>query len=728
MIPSLYDLCILKTADHIFEGTLKNTHQKLDVKSSNLVFAEYVREYSGHQRYVDGCQYIKNLLTVTKMDYSVEMFCEKQRMMIYEQNIEWLKIVTLDDWKMFRLWRVNVDNGNDDDDEEKVKIVDIVSLVEKCLNPQSRQKLRYLEIGGEKVELELGWAEKLDDLLPSLETLNLHSITAQEDDVRNIYNRFPNLTQLNITEANITNLNGISNLSNLTYLNIGVIYFAKKENLMELFELRHLRKLNIEGYNAERESNTMALYLDSGKCLPQLEYLNCAYCKVTEEMLQKLLRTHKNLKCIDLMETGLENRPQLADRKGVKLLTMGCFADCLFTLSFYTQQNILLEFIETVLRKIRFFLEDHYERLDQKLLSECLSLMCQVMRDNYRCRKPVAEILERMFRHNRGRTYSFAEKQYLIFRILYTFEAESRWEFEEEDDNMDDLIMDVNIWKVLQSEVIINTCPINLDSICEKAAESVHMFARNGAEPIYSNMAVLAENLDKMSTDRGRALVGEKSNLIADVLVALRYHIATQSDEDRTIRLLITILKKVYMIRKVDVNDTEEIDYDCVQVFVEAVAAFKENDEVQTNLVVGLGSIIPHMRTDMYRVLYERIVSTRTNYERDFVEMLYVHDSEKQKEMIVLFYWMFFHSNVTTRKVGLYRSPDKVRDVVVKDVRAALIGFEYNRGETGVYDGVHWILKKCKSQSTRMMCRWIITYCGGMREAEKMNNRKRRRN
>ncbi|EGT42220.1 hypothetical protein CAEBREN_23906 [Caenorhabditis brenneri] len=93
------------------------------------------------------------------------------------------------------------------------------------------------------------------------------------------------------------------------------------------------------------------------------------------------------------------------------------------------------------------------------------------------------------------------------------------------------------------------------------------------------------------------------------------------------------------------------------------------------------------MRTDMYRVLYERIVSTRTNYERDFVEMLYVQDSEKQKEMIVLFYWIFFHSNLTTRKVGFYRSPDKVRDVVVKDVRTALTGFEYNRGETGVYDG-----------------------------------------
>ncbi|EGT32711.1 hypothetical protein CAEBREN_02776 [Caenorhabditis brenneri] len=66
------------------------------------------------------------------------------------------------------------------------------------------------------------------------------------------------------------------------------------------------------------------------------------------------------------------------------------------------------------------------------------------------------------------------------------------------------------------------------------------------------------------------------------------------------------------MIRKVDVKDTEETYEEWIKVFVDAVAAFKENDEVQTNLVVGLGSIIPYMRTDMYRVLYERIVSTRT--------------------------------------------------------------------------------------------------------------------
>ncbi|EGT31614.1 hypothetical protein CAEBREN_10124 [Caenorhabditis brenneri] len=88
------------TNSTIFKGKLETSHQKLDVKSSNLVFAEYVREYSGHKQYVEGCQYIRNLLTVTETDYSVEMFCEKQRMMIYDQNIEWLKIVTLNDWKM----------------------------------------------------------------------------------------------------------------------------------------------------------------------------------------------------------------------------------------------------------------------------------------------------------------------------------------------------------------------------------------------------------------------------------------------------------------------------------------------------------------------------------------------------------------------------------------------------------------------------------------------------
>ncbi|EGT38045.1 hypothetical protein CAEBREN_24512 [Caenorhabditis brenneri] len=95
------------------------------------------------------------------------------------------------------------------------------------------------------------------------------------------------------------------------------------------------------------------------------------------------------------METGLDIRPQFAERKGVKPLTMGCFADRLSIHSFYTKENILVEIVASVLRKIRLFLEDHYGRIDQKMLSECLRLMCQVMnynQDNGDYRNPVKKL------------------------------------------------------------------------------------------------------------------------------------------------------------------------------------------------------------------------------------------------------------------------------------------------------------------------------------------------
>ncbi|CAL2034359.1 unnamed protein product [Caenorhabditis brenneri] len=659
MIDTLRNLCIKQTAEHIVTGRVKTAHQTLDVQTSNLVFEELL-SHSEHLNFSENCQYVKNILTVTKIELTSQIqsvddnFCK----MIYEQSIQELGLYGLFYWEMFHLKRENPDEEGENQGQ---LLVDIPAVLEKMLNPESFKNLKKLEITGCNLEFLPGWVQKIAPLLPSLETLSLVCSEVEEDVVQSIYKNFPNLTELEISKSKISNLNGISKLYNLKSLNISEIEFEKKEDLYELFELKNLKVLVIEGdmqlSSGGQKSKTLIHYLESGKCLPQLEQLECSFCDITEEMLRKLLDTHPNLKTIDLMGTPLENRAQITGR-GLKLLTMGTFADCLYTIDIFQQRDVLTDYTEPILVTLCEILDDGKEEISRKELSGCLELMCEIIRRYWDLRGKAAEVLEKLCRDNRAKFFTFAERQRLIFTIIQVFE--------EEKDNFymyNYFIKNDSVWSILSDKVILATSPKNIDAICEYAAIAFCKLEHERFHPFQPAMTILAENLDNMSTDRGRALA-RNSTIFYAVLNKFDLFAFYQTGAHQHIGYLATIIRKLYKMRENRSEEWAQIDEECVEAFHKAIRNYRNDLETQSVVLRTLGEIIGCMNESAMRNLME----DRTWF-RYFINTINFNHSPFQKVTVALIYSVF--SQVNIRKLEL---PNDVstQKILLRDVRCAL--------------------------------------------------------
>ncbi|EGT37467.1 hypothetical protein CAEBREN_25990 [Caenorhabditis brenneri] len=693
MLDTLRDMCIKQTAEHIVTGKLKTAHQKLDVQTSNLVFEELLN-HSEHPNFSENCQNVKNLLTVTKIELTSQIqsvddnFCE---MIFEQQNITELGLYGLFYWEMFHLKPENTD----EEDQGKL-LVDIPAVLEKMLNPESFQNLKKLEITGCNLEFVPGWVEKLAPLLPSLETLSLVCSEMEEDVVHSIYENFPNLTELEISKSRVSNLNGISQLSNLKSLNVSEIEFEKKEDLDELFELKNLKVLVIEGdmqlSSGGQKSKSLAHYLESGKCLPQLEHLECSFCDITEEMLQKLLDTHPNLKTIDLMGTPLENHPQITGR-GLKLLTMGTFADCLYTIDIFQQRDVLTDYTEPILEKLCEILDDGKEKISRKQLSGCLELMCEIIRRYWDLRGKAAEVLERLCRNARAKFFTFAERQRLIFSIIDVFEQEN--------DNFyihNYFIDNDSVWNVLSDKVVLTTSPRNIDAVCEYAAIAFCRLENERFHPFQPAMAILSENLDNMSTDRGRALA-RNSTILNAVLNKFNLFAFYQTGTHEHIGYLTDIIRKLYKIRDDRSEEWAEIDEKCVEAFHKAIRNYRNDLETQSVVLRTLGEIIGCMNKNAKR----NLMGDR-KWFRYFINTINFNHSPFQKATVIFTYSMF--SLVNVRKLELPNDAS-TQKILLKDVRCALEGYIKNKKD-GVFAGVECILKKAQSNITKEMCNWIL--------------------
>ncbi|EGT37443.1 hypothetical protein CAEBREN_24406 [Caenorhabditis brenneri] len=695
MIATLEELCIKQTAVHIVEGRLKTAAQKLGPESSNLVFVEFMM-FNGQDKFSESCRYIKNLLTVTKVELYGYPPDENMREMVCDQNIQELALGPFVDWHKFRLRR------EDPQDLPRKTPVTICVVLERLLNPESYRKLTELEITGTDIRFTMRCAEKIARTLPSLKTLKLLDTKTDKETIQSIFKNLPNLRELDIPGSQITNLNGISKMSKLTVLDISEINFGGPEDIQELFELKNLKMLLVHGEFNRHPSNFMLYYMETEKCLPQLEHLICSYCDVTGKMIRKLLRSHKSLKYIDLMGTSLQHHTQIPGKQ-VKLFTMGTFKDCLDTAKMYVGYTVVHDFLSPIMRKFCTLLDEQYDQISQTELSECLELMCKILSTYDRLRAAAVDVLEKMCWDKRAEMYSFAEKQHLIYTICNSIEKDVR------KDMLSDMLTDEPVWEILSNQVILSTSPENLNKLCEYAVLAFHEYVlhRGGYLPI-TFLIVLANNLDNMSIDRAKALVNN-TQFEKDVLQVLRSLVRNKTDEAGKLQFLTTIIHKIYVISDEQSERTMEVDKECVNVFCDAIITFQDDFKNQVDLVVTLGNIIGLMHDEAVRVLLmdEDVFLV-------LMEMFYDQYTRRQRVAVNLLHSTFLKTNANSLELLEDKPLEEVQKFLVKDVQIQLQGFKETSGD--VLDGLKWILEESQSKMTKEMFKWIVEEYGKEKE------------
>lgn len=82
-------------------------------------------------------------------------------------------------------------------------------------------------------------------MLPSLTHLTMSDVHINEDDFYQLFGNFSNLRSLDISGTNILNIAGISRLKQLEVLALRDFSIATYTELKDLFNLKHLRVLDV---------------------------------------------------------------------------------------------------------------------------------------------------------------------------------------------------------------------------------------------------------------------------------------------------------------------------------------------------------------------------------------------------------------------------------------------------------------------------------------------------
>lgn len=669
-------------AKDISNGKITITHQKLDTETSNQVFEEFL-ERSFEKCFSESCQHIKNLLTITEIDLDCYYCDENVCKMIYDQNIEELTLDCLNLCKMFRLveerpMRNEVVGGDmyynhsEERRDTTVRRVDIISVLEKMLNSKSRKKLKYLKIDGAYLEIATGWVEKLSALLPSLESLQFHFLPFEASVIQSVYDNFPNLTCLEISGSKISNLNGISKLQNLTYLKISGIEFGGKDDMKELFTLRKLRALDIDAeFGKEPWHKNLVYYLESNRILPELRYMNCSGCEITEEMLQKLVETHPKLETIILLQTSLAHRSQLKipDRK-LRLMTRGSIGDCLRTIQFWTERDLDLEYLDRVLFEMKEMLILEHQVISKQELRDCLKLMCDFAYTAFYLQDDAFQVLEEICRGTRASIFTFDERQYLIYSLIRTIHKPYDM------CPYTPLVTSKSVWRILNNPIIFDTSPANADQICEDAAEVLDYGCQSSGECA----RILGDQMEKMSVERGRALAQNK-RLWGKTMDLM--------DIDDNVNQPF-YMKLVQTIYKVKNRKSDGMDKQCITVVSNSLRDPFDN-EYKTIVVETAKVVIGYMSFKTVKLILDR-----PWWLRNYLKLLY-NNNEGAQQSATAFILLY-----------LFPHPKPSLEEFLKDIREALEGFEYDEESEDHSSNLKWIQSHCNDQMTKNFCEFMI--------------------
>ncbi|CAJ76935.2 Zer-1-like leucine-rich repeats region domain-containing protein [Caenorhabditis elegans] len=152
------------------------------------------------------------------------------------------------------------------------------------------------------------WTAKIGNMLPSLTHLTMSDVHINEDDFYQLFGNFSNLRSLDISGTNILNIAGISRLKQLEVLALRDFSIATYTELKDLFNLKHLRVLDVSQtrFNLHSRNNIVEQFTECKMELPELRFMDCTRTSLSGDILECLLKTQRNLQLVTTIMTEAE--------------------------------------------------------------------------------------------------------------------------------------------------------------------------------------------------------------------------------------------------------------------------------------------------------------------------------------------------------------------------------------------------------------------------------------
>ncbi|PIC44598.1 hypothetical protein B9Z55_004913 [Caenorhabditis nigoni] len=286
LFPTLYQLAAKSVAQQIHNDNYPLDFH-LDRKSSNRVFRELLKL---DPKNIEKLKTHKNQLsTLTQLDLR-KCRIDKKGVL----NLKNFKLNALEFGDLYHLKKEYPDPTN-------IHGIDIVSLLEKTLNENTQEKMVHLGFSG-KEEIEIfDWEEKVCELLPSLQSINInYKIFGERCQFSNFCVSFLNLRVLDISSAKgLSTLEGIKNLKHLQKLVMRNVRIEDRDGYKELPELKNLRFLDVSG----EQGSLLAAEVR----MQNLEFLDCSMTYVEERELREFVDHHSKLKTVVAISTQCNN-------------------------------------------------------------------------------------------------------------------------------------------------------------------------------------------------------------------------------------------------------------------------------------------------------------------------------------------------------------------------------------------------------------------------------------
>ncbi|PIC44616.1 hypothetical protein B9Z55_004924 [Caenorhabditis nigoni] len=186
-LPSLFQLAAKSVAQRIHDDNIPSDF-KLDIKSSNEVVRQLLKL---DPKNIEKLKTLKNQLSrLRELNLSE---CEHD-----VEGISDLKNFKLNSLEFGNLYDLKTEFP----DPKLWYSMDIVSLLKRAVNTDSRKMMVHLGFTGEEEAFMKGWEKKVSKLFPSLQSLKIIcTVFCQQNQLTNLCNSFPNLRTLDISSV-----------------------------------------------------------------------------------------------------------------------------------------------------------------------------------------------------------------------------------------------------------------------------------------------------------------------------------------------------------------------------------------------------------------------------------------------------------------------------------------------------------------------------------------------
>ncbi|ULU08735.1 hypothetical protein L3Y34_019743 [Caenorhabditis briggsae] len=454
LIPSLLELSASAVSSAIINGTPPAENTVLLPEVSNLIFEKFVQNFEvlvTRRQAKDIC----TSLNISKIDLRHKVLRRIDFWIIRNQNLISLALGDLSGLETFTI----------DHSEYFIKIH---PMLQRLLNSESQKNLMHLDISGFEGTFTPKWICRTTKMLPSLKHLIISGRKIHNREIRKIGKHLPNLQFLEISNTGITRIDGISKLKKLEILGIGGLNSEDSGVLMELFELKNLRVLDLSRKNCVCCEKTQLLnqYLSCNKILPNLEFIDCSGTLCTNESVWKLAKSHPRLRKISIIET----EATLSEIPNLEIMSLANLSSCVKCLKWYKTQ-INYPITASILREIRNFLDADYSIFKESEIRGCFEVVCETIEtfpDGQSIHRLIADVLYQMIRNGRIYPLSVPQRHDMVHHLLNILDFWQNWYGDVEQTKTVELV-----WACLTDEIFLTTPNLNLRQIFEVALENV---------------------------------------------------------------------------------------------------------------------------------------------------------------------------------------------------------------------------------------------------------------